>query len=407
MPLARISLIILAILGSVVAVRPTGAQESAPDTVTLITGEQRQVRIQAITDGVLRGADGTTLRLDELMLIRTGRTVVVEKGTVRVWLSAGGQLAAAAVQFDGEQFVLQTPAGQWTVPPEAVQGVLFNQDVDLSRFERALDERSADTDILIATTEQGQGVVRGLIESITDDRVVFNYEGRSRSITLERVVGLVTADLKPERPGGPTGTVRLTNGSSLTAGIGDLGEGQLMLLLPGQATIRLPESAIASISLQSDRVRFLSDLDPLEVSCNPLATPRFTWQRDLSVRGQPLRLRWPGEGGVREFSRGIGTHAECRLEFENPDGFNRFVATVGIDAETDGKGDCEVSVWGDGIRLWEAEIRGNTAPLPVEVDISGMRRVALVVRNGRHLDLGDHVDWAEARFLKVDQALEE
>jgi hypothetical protein len=37
----------------------------------------------------------------------------------------------------------------------------------------------------------------------------------------------------------------------------------------------------------------------------------------------------------------------------------------------------------------------------VDLDISGLDRVTLVAGYGRQLDLGDHVDWAEARFVKT------
>lgn len=158
---------------------------------------------------------------------------------------------------------------------------------------------------------------------------------------------------------------------------------------------------ITAVSLRSDRVVYLSDLEPVDVSQNSLATIEFQWQRDRSVQRNPIRLFSPETGKVTEYARGIGTHAASRIEFENADGFDLFSAVVGIDAETEGNGDCQVSVWADGIKLWEARISGNSAPQKVDVGIDGMKKVALVVRNGQHLDLGDHVDWADARFLKT------
>jgi hypothetical protein len=109
---------------------------------------------------------------------------------------------------------------------------------------------------------------------------------------------------------------------------------------------------------------------------------------------------WNSNGMRKSFSRGIGTRSASRIEFSNSEGFTRLVATVGIDCETGGAGDCDVSVWGDDIPLWSARISGAGDPVPVDVSIEGMERIALVVRYGKRLDLGDHVDWAEARFIK-------
>ena len=78
------------------------------------------------------------------------------------------------------------------------------------------------------------------------------------------------------------------------------------------------------------------------------------------------------------------------------------VATVGIDAETEGRGDCVMRVEGDGIALWSQRIRGDDNAVEIDVDISGIREVALIVDPGEQFDLADHADWAEARFLKTD-----
>ena len=40
--------------------------------------------------------------------------------------------------------------------------------------------------------------------------------------------------------------------------------------------------------------------------------------------------------------------------------------------------------------------------MEVDVDVSGMDAIALVVDPGEEFDLGDHVDWANARFVKTE-----
>ena len=212
----------------------------------------------------------------------------------------------------------------------------------------------------------------------------------------------MTADLTNNSIDDFEGSVRLINGSVLSGMIKSLDNGQLTLGLVGQEAIKIPVSQIASIALRSDRIAFLSDLEPVEVTCTPLVTLPFDWQRDSSVRGEPLQMYSKTESRNIQFDKGIGTHAASRLEFEKPLGFNRFASMVGIAAEMEGRGDCEVSVWGDGIELWNGVISGREDPLLVDVDIAEMKRVALVVRNGLHFDLADHVNWGDARFLKID-----
>ena len=131
------------------------------------------------------------------------------------------------------------------------------------------------------------------------------------------------------------------------------------------------------------------------------------WKRNQSIEGNPIRLLVPSSGSKEEteiqtFANGIGTSSYSRLVFENTKNFSRFLATVGIDAETEGRGDCEMRVEGDGITLWSQRIRGSDTAVEIDVDISGIGKIALVVDPGEQFDLADHADWAKARFLKTD-----
>ena len=59
-------------------------------------------------------------------------------------------------------------------------------------------------------------------------------------------------------------------------------------------------------------------------------------------------------------------------------------------------------VEGDGITLWSRRIRGSDTAIDLDIDISGIRQIALIVAPGEQFDLADHADWAQARFLKTE-----
>ena len=105
---------------------------------------------------------------------------------------------------------------------------------------------------------------------------------------------------------------------------------------------------------------------------------------------------------ITTFNSGIGIQSYSRLAFSNESGFTRFLATVGIDAETEGRGDCVMRVEGDGISLWSARVRGGEVAVDVDVSIEGISEVVLIVEPGEQFDLADHADWAKARFLKSE-----
>ena len=376
--------------------------EAQDVTITTITGDEINATLSSIARGELVGdeiPDGTNL--ENVMAIRTKGVVAVQTPKVAVFLTDGGRINASSVTYKNENFTIATDFGAVSLTPDAVKGLLFRLPfADQSAFGRALANRSTESDRVIAESPKGEQSALGLLESITSDKVFFNYKDESRSISISRMIGIVAADLRPPPLAGVIGTISLTEGSTVRGSIDGLESGKLSIGLAGRQSISIPMTSVSAISIASDRVVYLSDLTPLEVEQNALATLDFPWKRDLSVAGNPIRLNNSKLGTSTTFSKGLGVHSANRLEFAN-EGFDRFAATVGIDAETGGRGHCEVSVWADGIKLWSETITGTTDPKNVDVEIDGLERIALVVQNGQHLDLGDHVDWADARFLKT------
>ncbi|RMF82449.1 MAG: hypothetical protein D6744_06075 [Planctomycetota bacterium] len=60
-----------------------------------------------------------------------------------------------------------------------------------------------------------------------------------------------------------------------------------------------------------------------------------------------------------------------------------------------------MKVVGDGQVLWESpSVRGNQPPQELLVDVTGVRRLTLVVDYGADLDLSDHVIWALPRVMR-------
>lgn len=111
----------------------------------------------------------------------------------------------------------------------------------------------------------------------------------------------------------------------------------------------------------------------------------------LGVAGKPLRI------GGKEFARGVGTHAESKLRVDLGGKARRFFAQVGVDDGAGGQGSVEFIVSGDGKILWRSgRLEGGKAALPVDVNLSGVRVLALRVTDGGDGSGSDHADWAEA-----------
>jgi hypothetical protein len=104
--------------------------------------------------------------------------------------------------------------------------------------------------------------------------------------------------------------------------------------------------------------------------------------------------------GARTFEKGLGVHARSSLTFAADKKWDSFAATVGLDAEAHGKGDCIFVVLADGEPLLTRRMKGTDPPKEIQLAITGREKVTLMVEPGEGLDLADHADWCEARFIK-------
>ncbi|MEJ8639235.1 glycoside hydrolase family 97 catalytic domain-containing protein [Streptomyces sp. MS2.AVA.5] len=141
-------------------------------------------------------------------------------------------------------------------------------------------------------------------------------------------------------------------------------------------------------------VDFVSDL--------PFATERNGWgpvERDLSNGensagdGAPLTIR------RATYDKGLGMHAEGEVAVDIDGAYDRFTAQVGIDDEVSGEGTVVFQVIGDGRVLATTNVLSRAdAAHPIDVDVTGVRRLTLRATDGGDGINFDHADWGDAQL---------
>jgi hypothetical protein len=150
---------------------------------------------------------------------------------------------------------------------------------------------------------------------------------------------------------------------------------------------------VAGIDFVSDRIAYASDIATIKANEAPLVTFPRAYRRDASVNGSPLKL------GTATFPKGLGVHAQSELTIDVPSNAELFFVTVGIDADAGPRGDCQVRIALDGREVFASRIKAGQTAMPFKVETNRARKIVLSVEAGEDLDLGDAVDWADARFL--------
>lgn len=135
-----------------------------------------------------------------------------------------------------------------------------------------------------------------------------------------------------------------------------------------------------------------------------VGTPTNGW-------GPPERDRSNGETGAADghpltvdgvvYAKGLGVHADSRVEFDLNGQYERFAAVLGLDDETGPNGSVVFRVLLDGqVAYTSPTLTGSSAALPIDLPVSGKDRLVLQVLQTADGNGYDHADWADARLIQ-------
>jgi hypothetical protein len=146
-------------------------------------------------------------------------------------------------------------------------------------------------------------------------------------------------------------------------------------------------------------VTYLSDLKPSGYQYIPFLDLTWPYRTDRNVLGSQLRA------GGRLALKGLGMHSAARLTYDLDKPYRAFAAAAAIDDQTAGRGSALFRVYADdGSGQWQLKyespiVRGGAAPVPISVDLAGVKRLSLLVDFADHGDEQAHADWLNARLL--------
>jgi hypothetical protein len=109
------------------------------------------------------------------------------------------------------------------------------------------------------------------------------------------------------------------------------------------------------------------------------------------------------------YKHGIGTHAPSEVVFDLGGKVKRFSCLVGPDKSGGATDHIVFKVYGDGKKLFESPgLKGILKPLPVDLNVSGVKTLTLRMDTFYPGDGWAHGDWLNIKFLKEkEEAAEE
>lgn len=378
-----------------------------------------------------------TVELDAVLFIRFARPSS-PSGEIEAHLAGGDILCGRVSDGDEDRVRLRSPAlGEEpvAVPLDDLRLLLVREGFGSEAHRlRSLQEwlRTPPPDDRLHL--RGERVpVDGIVDSIGGSGVRFTGAGvGALSFPFDRLQAVRLADLgdlpgaDPDPEDGPstpppaasvvTVVVHTVDGTRLRGAPLGAEDGALTLRHEVLGRLRVRQDAIRLLAFRGGRCQFLSDLDPVRAREHRGAlfgggpsrggdAPYYAYKRDRSVVGGPLRL------GDTVYSKGLGVHSYCRLDYALEGRFRRFRATIGLDASarpepgapgSGAAGHVVFRVWLDGEKRLEAAMGPDDAPRDIDLPIRGGKTLGLEVDFGKN-DLflaRDRANWAQARILK-------
>ena len=278
----------------------------------------------------------------------------------------------------------------------AVHVGLLDRKETPESFARRLKARGAE-DLLLAQTRKGEVVaIPGVLEGIKGGRLSFLYQGKSRSLPVAQVEGLVIAARSEASRDELRSTFKMEGDVAVSGRWKGLDATVWKVETPWGQEMKLPAPSIQEVRFRGGKMTYLSDLEPTKVEEASYFGRPFPWRRDVGLKGGPLKMN--GE----TYARGVAVHSRSSLTYDLDGRFGTFEALVGFDDAARGKGRVACRVFADGKEIYGApDLRGDASPTPLKLPVASVQQLRLEVDYGRGQDTGDRVIWADARLYRA------
>ena len=358
--------------------------ESATGRTTLDAGKLASVTPQtAPATSLLQPAvwvdlvDGSRLAADQY---------TAERGRAKIAFSATEALEIPTAEIDAVRLqpVSEATGLEWS----RIRGQKIRGDVLVTGNSNAIDYHP------------------GTIEDVSDTKARFILDGQALGVKRAKIFGLIYFHATAASMADCPYAIVDAAGSRWAAASLKLGDGMIEFTSPGGRTTRRGLDQIAKIDLSSGKIIFVSDLKPDSETFTPY--PFTVTGKELASRQEFSRVRRDQNLESKSlrilgqvYRKGLAVRSRGELAWTLPGRFSRLEGLVGIDDDVRPLGNVRLQILGDGKSLLDANVTGNDKESrPISLDVSGVRRLVLIVDSQGNFGAGDHLDLGNLRLIK-------
>jgi hypothetical protein len=260
------------------------------------------------------------------------------------------------------------------------------------------------TDLIVVHKREGIDYVDGAAGDVTDDVVNFKVDGDNVPVKRTKVAGLVYFH-SPESGELPEAKCVFQDiaGWRVNAKTVSFADGEFKLVPTFGGEIARPLASLKLLDLSAGRMVYLSDLAPVSAEWTPYvdfgkgnaSLARFyRLRQDRGLDGGSIRL------AGKTYPKGLAIPGRSSVSYKLTGKGKRLKAVAGIDDSVREAGSARLVISGDGKTLYDGKIVGRDEPIDLDLDLSGVKRLNILVDFGEGLDVGNYLDLADARIVK-------
>lgn len=374
-----------------------------------ISEKELRIRLEDKKELAIPADDLLTVDFDVTLsaLPKTYQIVRLIDGTTltcQSFVFKGKDVEATFLDAAGEE---ATPKTTVKFPAAYLRYVLYDAQDDKRRAEFEKDlAKAPNQDILYLVSVQDPSVIipfKGFVGDADEkgEKIEFKVDAKTSTPDMSRVRGIIYSRKQDDKP--PVfrlhdcllNAFAVSRVESKVVKLNNVEDGY-KIATPAGLELELPHRYVQRFDFSLGKVSYLSDLTPTAVEEKPILAELYKHRRDKNLEGGPMRL---ANGDNRVYPKGLAVHSRAVLVY-NVKGYNFFRCVLGIDDLVTGPAHAEVRIEGDGKVLYTTEVTSKDKPRDLNIDIKGVAQLRLIVDYGKDLDLGDHVDFADARVTK-------
>jgi hypothetical protein len=337
--------------------------------------------------------------------VKPPRTAPSAKTSVWIELVDGSRLTAQQITIHhGAASVDQGADKPLELPTAAIRRVRFSDpDNPKSPAWPSDADAPAAADRLIVRAKSGVDLMEGVIGDVTPERVEFKVDDETVPAQRAKIDGLIFFHKTGEDLPDAMCVVDDPNGAHLKAKSVMLEGGRLQVTTLAGPVITQSLESVSRLDFSAGKLIYLSDLTPESTHW----TSYFDYGESLSAVAQfyaphrdegPERL--PLTLGGKAYAKGLSIYSRTEIQYRIPSGVKSLKATTGIDDAVRPLGTVHLVISVDGRPLLDRAISGADAPIDLDLEVAGARRLTILVDFGGNQDAGDYLDLADARMLK-------